>query len=239
MRIEVYDINPTPDPADILIGTRRTDGKTYNFEIAGITNAILSSLNISSINYIFSDESDENITNQTPGYFFTNGNTEEPDQVSVLTFNQSNRQSQNLTQLYNLISSNTTSFILKLASVSNPNKVSYFRIISVSDEGNYFEFSVSLYNSGSYSGTYDNAETYIVDFLLVDNQSLRVAPAGLPLTLKAKGYTGTTPNTGESLQIGDWCYGHGIQGQYIELARYEGGDPTSYASYTIVQAYDL
>lgn len=238
-KTDVYNIKPIPDPQDFMPGTEASTGKTFSFRISNLLETISASIDAKSINYVFSDGSDEEITNETPGYFFTNGSSQEPPNISSITFNKETTLEQDLTQLFTFISNNRNSFIIKLIAVSNPNKISYYTINQVTNNTDYFVFSVELFNTTSYNGVYEDSETYLLDFILIDDQSIRIAPAGLPLTLKAKGYQGSTPNTGAGLQVGDICYGFAIPTQYIEAARYDGPDPNSYGSYTIFNATDL
>jgi len=181
-RILDQDLYPPPatvSPDDYLIGTKRDNNlATQTFPVSSLINATNVANGNSAMYFKFSDGSDDDITPETPGYFFSNSGETNPDDVNRLTFNDLNLGLQNSYALFEyLIASGL--FVLKLTNAGNPNNVIYFNCNAGNSQrfADYFEFEVELFND-LWQGEFINETTYVVDFELNTNIKTELTAIG-------------------------------------------------------------
>lgn len=148
------DDNVTMD--DYLIGT---NANNYN---RTQTYSVQSFFNLFNLSFKFSDGSNPDIGYLEKGYFFTENNETDPEQVTKFIFNNKNLLGQDITMLFGLLA-DQGNFVIRLTNSSDPNNVIFIRCSNIVFDTMYFSFDSVIY-SGLYNGNLSNNSTYAIAF---------------------------------------------------------------------------
>jgi hypothetical protein len=162
---EIYKNIDFPSLLDFLLGTKADDGKTKSFPLQSIIQLINSVNGKNNIQYQFSDlsvPSDPEIDYLTPGYFFTNNNNTEVGTFTQLIFNKETLYPIDLTQLFNKLGT-LEDVVIKLENPSDPNNFFNFKVVSFTDNTDFFTFGVQDFNE-LYLGEFVNEQIYSLYF---------------------------------------------------------------------------
>lgn len=168
MKIKKYPLAKPVDPNDKVIGSRSSsDNATLNYSIGDIAGFAAGILGASGI-FFYSDGSNEEIGPTTPGYFLTEENIIDIQDVTEIYLNKINSQLVDITELIELISELEDKFVLKIVNTKDPNNIVYFRINNiVLDLDGYFKIQISLYDPNSYNGQFINLNEYSFTFDII------------------------------------------------------------------------
>lgn len=161
-KIDKYSKENEPTLSDFLVGTKASNGKTKNFSLEAILQLLNSSNGVNNIQFKFSNGLHPNIDFLSAGYFFTNTNTTEVGTFTQLIFNKETIQSLDLSPLFNKLGE-LQNIIIKLENPSDPNNFFNFKVVSLTDNTDYFTFVIEDFNE-FYLGEFVNEQIYSLYF---------------------------------------------------------------------------
>ena len=124
-----YPIDNQLSLDDFVIGSDADNlDRTRNYLLRGIFSTFKTSLNLSSIEYIFAGGSNPDLDETDLGYFTTNSNNTLAAAITTIRINKSDLNSIDLTSLVTTISGNLSSFMLTLFKPSATGQIFYFQI---------------------------------------------------------------------------------------------------------------
>ncbi len=154
-----YPIKKYPIPSDFFIGSdSENNGETINFEIQKIIN-MASGLK----DYIFSMSSLPIVSPQGDGYFQTNG-IKNFALITTLSISKKTLAGQDLTPFMTWLGSNLTEFTLYIVSKTNQNIFADFAITSVTEQTDYFVFTVTFAPGDNYLGELIEKDIYTFNY---------------------------------------------------------------------------
>lgn len=185
-----YDKTVRPSLLDFLFGSL-ANGKDKNFSIQSILELMNSSNGVNNIQFQFSDGSNEEVDYLSEGQFQTDTNETDVSNFTQLIFNKKTLQNIDLTLLFNRLAE-LQDVVIKLDNPENPNNFFNFKIVSITDETDYFVFEVVLFK-GFYFGELLNDTIYSIYF------DIKSATDSDPLKLDKSTYTGNAADLDERI----------------------------------------
>jgi hypothetical protein len=160
----IYPFDEMPGLMDFVIGTNydTSNKRTQNFRINSIIQLINSVNGVSTVQFLFSNGSNEDLTYESVGTFFTNTNEVQVGQFTQLIFNKSTLQPLDLSLLFNRLN-DITNLAIKLTRPDNPSNFFGFRVSSIENMGDYFVFNVTPIGN-FYLGDLENEKIYTLQF---------------------------------------------------------------------------
>jgi hypothetical protein len=184
----IYPLEVLPTLLDFLLGTKEVNGKTKNFSLNAIIQLINGVNGKNNIQFKFSDGTDDEVDNFTPGRFFTDTNETNPSNFTKLILNKQSLQPIDLSLLFERLLE-LENVVLKLDNPENPNNFLNFRIKSIDNETEFFVFDVEIFND-FYLGELLNNTTYSFYFDIKEDLSDK---------LDKDGYVGTAKTLDEKI----------------------------------------
>jgi len=159
-KIKKYPIK-TPVSSDKFVGSdSENSDKTVNFSFDGVL-ALLNSLNeYEAISYVFSAESSGELDENGVGYFISENDIVDPEDLTKIIVSKSIVSGIDLSELFTYMGVNKANFVIKLRNISDPNNFIYLNIVSVTEEEFSFSFSVSVNETGGFLGELVDAKMY-------------------------------------------------------------------------------
>lgn len=157
------DFKPNPPSLlDYLFGTSFQSGKNENYQIEDII-ALANQVNgAGNLQYVFYDGANPEKTHLSTGVFSTNNNKTNPSQITVFRLNKNSLHPVDLTLLFQKIK-DTENSIIGFYSTENPSIFLEYKITSVVEYTDYFEFNVS--GTDSYClGSLENKMKFTISF---------------------------------------------------------------------------
>lgn len=159
---EIYDNIDFPSLLDFLLGTKEADGKTKSFPLQSVIQLINGVNGKNNIQFEFSDGTNPEIDYLSSGNFFTNTNTTEVGTFTQLIFNKETVYPLDLSVLFNKLGE-LEDVVIKLENPEDPNNFFNFKIVSFTDNLDYFTFGVQDFNE-FYLGELINKKIYSLYF---------------------------------------------------------------------------
>lgn len=184
---DIYKFDLSISLTDYLFGTDSVDGKkNKSYKIKDIIQLINGVNGKNNLQYVYSDGANPDISQYNTGYFFTDTLEADPLQFSQLILNKSSLQPIDLSTLF-LKLDELQDVVIKLDNPVNPNNFFNFKIVSITNETDYFVFEVVPFKD-FYSGLFLNETIYSLYF---DIKSLTDSD---PLKLDKATYSGNAKN---------------------------------------------
>tara|TARA_R110000737_G_C14624761_1_gene494676 strand:+ start:69379 stop:72798 length:3420 start_codon:yes stop_codon:yes gene_type:complete len=166
-----YPIDNQLSLDDFVIGSDADNlDRTRNYLLRGIFSTFKTSLGFSSLEFIFSDETDPDLTETDTGYFTTNSNNTLAGAITTIDINKSDINSIDISSFIDTISGNISSFMLVLSKPSASGQIFYFQMTGIVDNGTHYSITVNNFVGGN---SLVDQTTYSLNFDL----------AGVPSTL--------------------------------------------------------
>lgn len=142
---DIYNYDEYPSLKDYLFGTEfdnQKKNKSYRLNsIIGLINEVNG---INNLQFIFSDGSNPQIDYYSRGYFFTDNNETNPADFTKLILSKQALQPKDLTTLFDRLSE-IENIVIKIENPSNANNFFSFRIISITNETDFFVFNIEIF----------------------------------------------------------------------------------------------
>jgi hypothetical protein len=165
---ELYALDQYLTLDDYVIGSDTENlGKTQNYGLRGIFDTFRNALNLTSIEYTFSDGTDPDLDQTDAGYFTSNNVL--AGAVTSLYVNKMTLSGGNISSLVDVVAQNVSSFVLRLYQPSATGQVFFFVIDTIIDNGTYYTFNVENFVGGN---TLVDSTTYGVAFDLAGVPSI-------------------------------------------------------------------
>ena len=165
---ELYALDSYLTLDDYVIGSDAENlGKTQNYGLRGIFDTFRNTLNLTSIEYTFSDGTDPELDQTDSGYFTSNNIL--AGAITSLYVNKQTLSGGNISSLVDVVAQNVSSFILRLYQPSAAGQVFFFVIDTIIDNGTYYTFNVENFVGGN---TLVDSTTYGVAFDLAGVPSI-------------------------------------------------------------------
>lgn len=164
-KIKIYPVK-TPVSSDKFVGSDSEDSdKTVNFSFEGVLS-LLNSLNgTEAISYIFSNESAGELDENGAGYFISENDIVDPQDLTSIIVSKSTISGIDLSQLFTYIDENKEKFNLNIRNLSDPNNFIYFQITDITEQLHQFTFELTIDVLGGYLGNLINTDVYCFQFL--------------------------------------------------------------------------
>lgn len=188
-KIKKYSIK-NPVSSDKFIGSdSENSDKTVNFSFEGVL-ALLNSLNEhEAISYVFSTESSGELDENGIGYFISENNIIDPEDLTKIIVSKSIVSGIDLSELFTYMGVNKANFVLKLRNISDPNNFIYLDIVSVTEEEFSFSFSVSVNETGGFLGELVDTKMYSFSFEIMPPTVVTVNTPHEIIATSAQSYT--------------------------------------------------
>lgn len=145
-----------------LITDSQDSNRTKSAGFEKVLNLINALNGNSSLVYKFSNEQNLEIFTGTPGYFFSQDEIQNLQNIQRLYFNNLSNQEQDLSSLFQFaVQSN--SFLLKLVNAANPNNLVYLKVSDFVQEIDHVHFLAELFN-GLGQGILQDEAIYVCYF---------------------------------------------------------------------------
>lgn len=122
---------------------------TRNYRLRGVYQTFKSALNLASLEYTFAGGSDPDINHTDAGFFTTNSDTTLFGSITSLLVNKEDLNGIDISSIVDVVSQNTSSFILRLFKPSASDQVFYFAISNITDNTTHYTFTVSDFVGGT------------------------------------------------------------------------------------------
>ena len=138
----VYIPNTEIEGLDYFIGTDFSDGKrTVNFRIQDLGSHYNTANGVRNLDYFFYNHISAN-PRPTDGYFYSNGNEQDPNNITHFIFSKKTMSKINAIQFFDSITA-INPFDLIISQKVGINSIYFFRIDSVQKISDYFKLNVS------------------------------------------------------------------------------------------------
>lgn len=168
----VYIKETEPTLSDFLVGTKDSNGKTKSFSLEAILQLLNSSNGVNNIQFKFSNGLHPTIDFLSAGYFFTDTNTTEVGTFTQLIFNKETIQPLDLSPLFNKLGE-LENVVIKLENPEDPNNFFNFKVVSFTDNTDYFTFGIEDFNE-LYLGEFENEKIYSFYFDILSESNFYI-----------------------------------------------------------------
>ncbi|MBC7845550.1 MAG: hypothetical protein H7Y10_03560 [Flavobacterium sp.] len=160
---DIYKYDLSISLMDYLFGTDSVDGKkNKSYRIKDIVQLINAVNGKNNLQFIYSDGLNPDISQYTTGCFFTDTLDGDPLNFTQLILNKSSLQPIDLTLLFQRLNE-LQDVVIKLDNPANPNNFFNFKVLSITDQTDYFVFDVAIFKD-FYFGEFLNETIYSIYF---------------------------------------------------------------------------